>query len=103
MPAWTPWHGVPTGSIRDGLRQPAPAIPVHRDIGGGVSRSRRARLPLTATLLSLALASTTLLGSPAQAAPAAAQIPARDVPVAAPLSQAVPKAPKAAAADPYSV
>ncbi|MGC4767724.1 ThuA domain-containing protein [Micromonospora sp. DT44] len=68
-----------------------------------MSRSRRARLPLTATLLSLALTSTALIGSPAQAAPTGAQIPARDVPVAAPLSQAVPKAPKAAAADPYSV
>ncbi|MGC4852757.1 ThuA domain-containing protein [Micromonospora sp. DT4] len=37
-----------------------------------MSRSRRARVPLTATLLSLALASTALIGSPAQAAPAAA-------------------------------
>ncbi|MET8252981.1 ThuA domain-containing protein [Micromonospora sp. NPDC005197] len=68
-----------------------------------MSRSRRTRLPLTATLLSLALASTTLLGSPAQAAPAAAQVPPRDAQAAAPVTQVVPKAPKAAAADPYSV
>ncbi|MFJ6165263.1 ThuA domain-containing protein [Micromonospora orduensis] len=68
-----------------------------------MSRSRRARVPITATLISLALASTTLLGSPAQAAPAAAQIPPRDAQAATPVTQVAPKAPKAAAADPFSV
>ena len=64
-----------------------------------MSRSRRARLPITATLISLAMASTTLFGAPAQAA---AQVPPRDAKAAAPVSQVAPKAPKAAA-DPFSV
>ncbi|MEW2431512.1 ThuA domain-containing protein [Micromonospora sp. NPDC047644] len=64
-----------------------------------MSRSRRARVPITATLISLAMASTTLFGAPAQAA---AQVPPRDAQAAAPVSQVVPKAPKAAA-DPFSV
>ncbi|WP_328533448.1 ThuA domain-containing protein [Micromonospora zamorensis] len=64
-----------------------------------MSRSRRARVPITATLISLAMASTTLFGAPAQAA---AQVPPRDAKAAAPVSQVVPKAPKAAA-DPFSV
>ncbi|MEW1587773.1 ThuA domain-containing protein [Micromonospora vinacea] len=64
-----------------------------------MSRSRRARVPITATLISLAMASTTLFGAPAQAA---AQVPPRDAKAAAPVSQVAPKAPKAAA-DPYSV
>ncbi|MFC0503485.1 ThuA domain-containing protein [Micromonospora costi] len=69
-----------------------------------MSRTRRARIPLTATLLSLALAATTLWGLPAQAAPAAAQVPPRDAYAATPVSQVPPKAPKAAAADdPFSV
>lgn len=51
-----------------------------------MSRTRRARVPVTATLLSLALASTTLFGTPAaaQAAPAAAQA----APVGGPAPQA---------------
>ena len=64
-----------------------------------MSRSRRARVPITATLISLAMASTTLFGTPAQAA---AQVPPRDAKAAAPVSQVAPKAPKAAA-DPFSV
>ncbi|MEV1331185.1 ThuA domain-containing protein [Micromonospora costi] len=68
-----------------------------------MSRTRRARTPLTATLLSLALAAGTLWGLPAQAAPAAAQVPPRDAHAGTPVSQVPPKAPKAAAADPFSV
>ncbi|MBM0232432.1 ThuA domain-containing protein [Micromonospora sp. STR1_7] len=68
-----------------------------------MSQPRRARIPITATLISLALASTTLFGLPAQAAPAAAQVPPKDAHAATPVSQVVPKAPKAAAADPFSV
>ncbi|MEU4551215.1 ThuA domain-containing protein [Micromonospora violae] len=64
-----------------------------------MSRSRRARVPITATLVSLAMASTTLFGAPAQAA---AQAPARDAQAAAPVSQVAPKAAQAAA-DPFSV
>ncbi|MGI5523927.1 ThuA domain-containing protein [Micromonospora sp. CA-259024] len=56
-----------------------------------MSRSRRARVPITATLISLALASTTLFGTPAQAAPAAAQV--------SPVTQVAPQA----ADDPFSV
>ena len=62
-----------------------------------MSQSRRARVPVTATLLSLALASTTLFGGPAQAAPAAAQAVQ-----AAPITQAVPQAAQAAD-EPFSV
>ncbi|NJC16218.1 PKD repeat protein/glucose/arabinose dehydrogenase/type 1 glutamine amidotransferase [Micromonospora profundi] len=68
-----------------------------------MSRSRRARVPLTATLLSLALVSTTLFSLPAQAAKAPAQVPPNDAQAVTPVSQVVPKAPKAAAADPFSV
>ncbi|WP_433127336.1 ThuA domain-containing protein [Micromonospora sp. CA-240977] len=68
-----------------------------------MSRSRRARLPITATLISLALASTTLFGTPAQAAPAAAQVPPREAAAGTPVTQVAPKLPAKAADDPFSV
>ncbi|GIJ26209.1 hypothetical protein Vqi01_13710 [Micromonospora qiuiae] len=63
-----------------------------------MSRPRRARVPITATLLSLGLAVTTLAGGPAQAAPAT-----QAVPVAQAATTATNKAPKAAADEPFSV
>ncbi|RIW46045.1 DUF1349 domain-containing protein [Micromonospora endophytica] len=60
-----------------------------------MSRPRRARVPITATLLSLGLAMTTLAAAPAQAAPAAV-----------PVAQAAPataQAAPAAADQPFSV
>ncbi|MEH1167932.1 ThuA domain-containing protein [Micromonospora sp. CPCC 205539] len=66
-----------------------------------MSPSRRARVPITATLISLALASTTLVGPPAQAA-TAEPAPAAQ---AAPAAQIAPAPPRAAQAadDPFSV
>ncbi|TYC03947.1 DUF1349 domain-containing protein [Micromonospora sp. WP24] len=67
-----------------------------------MSRTRRARSPITAILLSLALTSTALLGtSAAQAAPTAGPTAARAAqaapPAAAPVTQALPEAAPAAA------
>ncbi|MEV6815486.1 ThuA domain-containing protein [Micromonospora sp. NPDC051296] len=61
-----------------------------------MSRPRRARVPVTATLIALGLAATTLVGTPAQAAPTT-----QTAPVAQPAPAAAP-APNAAA-DPFSV
>ncbi len=62
-----------------------------------MSRPRRARVPITASLLSLGLAVTTLAGGPAQAAPATQGVPVAQTAA----SQAA--APKAAADQPFSV